>query len=217
MDIILLGDELMVQEVKPEDTSRARAYSLWMKVPNPMITLLKTIKVTNIIRVSRKRHIKFNMLLCYCIGKAAARVKEFYLLPVGDKLIHYDRLAISVMVKNIRGGVNWCDIEYTDNLDVFNRNYLYYTAQAARKCKDRDLSKEYMVVGSSAVVETELDGAIGMNTGIFNNPFLIWGKYKRRLFNYYLPISLQFHHTQMDGSHAGMFLERLQRMINGLT
>ena len=52
-----------------------------------------------------------------------------------------------------------------------------------------------------------------MNSGIFNNPFLIWGKYRKGLFRTTLPVSFQFHHTQMDGAHAGQFLERLQAAI----
>ncbi len=35
-----------------------------------------------------------------------------------------------------------------------------------------------MVIGTSAIVDTEIDGAVGMNSGIFNNPFMIWGKIK---------------------------------------
>ena len=42
------------------------------------------------------------------------------------------------------------------------------------------------------------------------------GKYRKRWFRYELPISFQFHHTQMDGAHAGRFLENLQHAINGL-
>lgn len=34
-----------------------------------------------------------------------------------------------------------------------------------------------MIIGTSAIVNVELDGAVGMNSGIFNNPFIIWGKY----------------------------------------
>ena len=51
---------------------------------------------------------------------------------------------------------------------------------------------------------------------VFNNPFMIWGKYRKKLFRYYLPVSFQFHHTQMDGAHAGRFLENLQKEINDL-
>ena len=31
---------------------------------------------------------------------------------------------------------------------------------------------------------------------------------------YYLSLSFQFHHTQMDGAHAGTFLKNLQDEIN---
>ena len=70
-----------------------------------------------------------------------------------------------------------------------------------------------MVIGTSAIIDTEIDGAVGMNSGIFNNPFMIWGRYRKKLFRYYLPISFQFHHTQMDGAHAGRFLANLQNEI----
>lgn len=86
--------------------------------------------------------------------------------------------------------------------------------KVAESCTDRELSDECMVIGTSAIIDTEIDGAVGMNSGIFNNPFMIWGRYRKRWFRYELPISFQFHHTQMDGAHAGMFLARLQEVIN---
>jgi chloramphenicol O-acetyltransferase type A len=89
-----------------------------------------------------------------------------------------------------------------------------YTTQVVKTCQDRDLSENSMVIGTSAIVETELDGVVGMNSGMFHNPFLFWGRYRKRLFRYDLPISFQFHHTQMDGAHAGRFLEKLQQEIN---
>ena len=96
---------------------------------------------------------------------------------------------------------------------MFNQSYLKYTAQVAETCQDRDLSSDSMVIGTSAIIDTEIDGAVGMNSGIFNNPFIIWGRYKKKLFKTYLTISFQFHHTQMDGAHAGRFLANLQQEI----
>ena len=206
----------MAREVNPKDTSRALAYELWMGAPNPMVTFFKTLDVTNLIKISKKKHMKFNMLLDFCIGKAAVSVKEFYILPVGEKLIKYDRIAVNTIVKNKTGEVSSCDISYTDDLEKFNQDYLKYTMQVAESCRDRDLSNDSMVIGTSAIIDTEIDGAIGMNSGIFNNPFIIWGRYRRKLFRYYLPLSFQFHHTQMDGAHAGQFLRNLQSEINGL-
>ena len=206
----------MSKIIDPKTTTRAMAFELWMKAPNPMMTFFKTVDVTNLVRVSRHRGMKFNMLLDWCIGKAASAVKEFYLLPVGAELVQYDTIAVNTIVKNCTGEVSSCDILFTDDLDAFNREYLEHTARVAQTCEDRDLSEHSMVIGTSAIVDTELDGAVGMNSGIFNNPFMIWGRYRKRLWRYTLPISLQFHHTQMDGAHAGRFLENLQIEINNL-
>ena len=206
----------MAAIINPKDTTREMAYDLWMKAPNPMVTFFKTLDVTNLVRLSKKKNFKFNMLIDFCIGKAAATVKEFYILPVDDKLIQYDTIAVNTIVKNKTGEVSSCDILYTDDLEKFNADYLEYTTWVAEKCQDRDLSDNSMVIGTSAIVDTEIDGAVGMNSGIFNNPFIIWGKYRKKLFKFYLPISFQFHHTQMDGAHAGLFLENLQKEISDI-
>ncbi len=203
----------MAREINFKDTTRASAYELWMKAPNPMVTFFKTLDVTNLVKMSKKKKHKFNMLLDFCVGKAASSVKEFYILPVGEKLMQYDTLAVNTIVKNKDGEVSSCDILFTDDLNAFNCDYLKYTAEVSQSCTDRDLSADSMVIGTSAIVDTEIDGAVGMNSGIFNNPFIIWGRYRKKLFRYYLPISFQFHHTQMDGAHAGEFLENLQREI----
>ena len=206
----------MAKEINPKDTTRAMAYELWMKAPNPMVTFFKTLDVTNLIKISKRKRLKFNMLLDYCIGKAAVNIKEFYILPVGEKLIQYDTIAVNTIVKNKNGEVSSCDILYTEDLNRYNEEYLKYTSSVAENCRDRDLSDDSMVIGTSAIIDTEIDGAVGMNSGIFNNPFIIWGRYKKKWFRYYLKLSFQFHHTQMDGAHAGRFLANLQNEISSL-
>ena len=109
----------MKTEVNPQDTKRAEAFELWMSSPMPMVTLTKTFDVSNLVKASRKRRVKFNALLCWCIGKAATQVEEFFLLPENGKLFQYDGIAVNVIVNNIKDGINSCDIAYTDNLEEF--------------------------------------------------------------------------------------------------
>ena len=201
--------------IDPEQTRRAMAFKLWMDAPNPMVTFFKTLDVTPLVKMSGRKNLKFNMLLDYCIGKAASGIEEFYTLPVGRQLLQYDSIAVNTIVKNRQGEVSSCDILFTDDLAAFNRDYLQYTAQVAESCENRDLT-DSMVIGTSAIIQVELDGAVGMNSGIYNNPFIIWGRYKRKLFRYDLTISFQFHHTQMDGAHGGRFLANLQDAINSM-
>ena len=199
--------------IDPKTTTRAEAYELWMNAPNPMVTFFKTLDVTPLVRFSRKHGYKFNMLLCWCIGKVASEIKEFYLLPVGRELLQYDSIAVNTIVKNKRGEVSSCDVPFSSDLARFNADYLRLTKRVAESCENHDIA-DSMVIGTSAIVDTEIDGAVGMNSGIFNNPFIIWGKYHKRFFKTTLKLSFQFHHTQMDGAHAGRFLELLQENIN---
>lgn len=201
--------------IDPKTTSRAEAYDFWMSAPNPMVTFFKALDVTPLYRLSHRRGLKFNMLLCWCIGKAASEVKEFYLLPVGRELLQYDSLAVNTIVKNKNGEVSSCDVPFSTDLAQFNADYLRLTRAVAESCENHDLP-DSMVIGTSAILDTEIDGAVGMNSGIFNNPFIIWGKYHKGLFRTTLKLSFQFHHTQMDGAHAGRFLQRLQETIDSL-
>ena len=210
----------MKQEINPKDTNRAIAFELWTKSPMPMVTLTKTFDVTRLCKVSRKRGMKFNMLLCWCIGQAASKIEEFYMLPqkdgtsgMGWKLYKYDRMAINVIVDNVKGGLSFCDVAVCDDLEAFNTNYTHLTETISQSCQDI-LDEEAVIVGTSAVTGTELDSITNQYSGIFNSPFLVWGRYRKGWLKTTLPISFQFHHAQMDGSHAARFLEELQRTIN---
>ena len=202
----------MRQEITPKETSRAQAFNMWMKSSMPMVTFVKTLDVSHLVKVSKRTGIKFNILMCWCIGKAAKDIKEFYLLVEQGKLYQYDKLAINIIVDNCKGGISTCDVPYSDDLEQFNADYLRITQQTATECKDITL-EDYIIIGTSTLVQTEVDCVINQYNGIFNNPFLVWGRYHKGWFKTTLPISLQFHHVQMDGGQAATFLQRLQSEI----
>lgn len=68
---------------------------------------------------------------------------------------------------------------------------LRMTQQVAESCRNHDLT-DSMVIGTSALAQYDIDGAVGMYSGVFNNPFLIWGKYRRHLWKRTLTVSFQF-------------------------
>ena len=202
-------------EINPQETSRAEAFELWMKSPVPMVTLVKTMNVSRLRKVSSKTGVRFTVLLCWCIGKAASRVEEFFLLPKDGKLFRYDQLGINVIVTNAKGGITLVDVPYSDDLNQFNADYLELTSKAASTCVSTTI-EERMIVGTSALPHTELDCIVNQYSGRYNNPFLAWGRYRKGLFKTTLPISLQFHHAQMDGMQACRFLNNLQEEMNQL-
>ena len=206
----------MVRELDPQQTKRAQAFRLWMKAPMPMLTFFKTLDVTRLVRLAR-HGLKFNALMCWCIVKAASALEEFYMLPVGDNLLGYDELAVSTVVATDNGDISTCDIPFSEDFRIFYRDYLVLTEKVRRSSRPYDLSSERMVIGTSALTGCDIDGAVNIYAGIYNNPFLIWGKYRRGLFKTRLPISFQFHHSQMDGAQAAEFLVNLQEYIKGFS
>lgn len=206
----------MKREVNPQNTNREQAFNSWMKSPMPMVTLTKTFDVRHIRKISNRQGMKFNMLLCWCIGKAASKIEEFYTLPEQGKLFRFDRLAINVIVNNKDGGISSCDIPYVNDLEQFNASYMNLTTSASESCESI-FEEGAMVIGTSAMVNTVLESIVNQYTDQFCNPMVMWGKYRKSLFKVTLPISFQFHHVQMDGGHAARFLEELQNEIYQLT
>ena len=188
---------------------------MWMSSPMPMVTVVKTMDVSRLVKISKKTGIRFTTLICWCIGKAASEIEEFYVLPVEGKLFRYDRIAINVIVQNVKGGISLCDVPFSEDLEQFNASYLELTSQAANACCNTEL-EDYMIVGTSALPQTEVDCIVNQYSGRYNNPFLAWGRYRKGLFKTTLPVSFQFHHVQMDGDHVCRFLNNLQETMDKL-
>lgn len=206
-----------MKEVDPKQTTRAEAFEMWINAPMPMVTLFKTLDVSRLLKYSRRHGCKFNMLMCWCIGKAAVLIEEFYLLPVGKKLIRYDKLAVNTVVALNGGGISNCDIPFSEDIRAFERDYLKLTEQVKNSRTVYEVGEDYMVIGTSALVKYNLDGAVNIYAGVYNNPFVIWSRYRKRFFKTVMPVSFQFHHSQMDGEQAAYFLECLQNEINNFT
>lgn len=205
-----------MREIDPKTTTRAKAFEQWMKAPMPMVTMTKTFDITHLCRLSKRCGVKLNMLMCYAVVRAASSFDEFYMLPLGDKLMKYDFLAINTIVMTDSGGINTCDIPYSEDIHKFESDYLRITRQASHSDHEITLDDNYMVIGSSALTKCELDSVVNVYAGCWNNPFVVWAKYRKGWFRTTLPVSFQFHHTQMDGPVSTGFLNRLQEVMNTL-
>ena len=91
-----------MREVDPKTTNRAKAFELWMNATMPMVTMTKTFDITHLLRISKRKGVKLNMLMCYAVVKAASSFKEFYMLPVKDKLMAFDNIAINTIANILK-------------------------------------------------------------------------------------------------------------------
>ncbi len=118
---------------------------------------------------------------CCCVGvleEPPHKPKRFYLLPVDQKLIQYDKLAISTVVPTADHAISTCDIPFSTDLSQFQQDYLNLTRRVHDTGEAYNLAEEYMVIGTSALSQYDIDGAVNLYAGFYNNPFLIWGSIK---------------------------------------
>ncbi len=103
--------------------------------------------------------------MCWCIGKTVSQVKEFYVLPVNGKLIEYETLAVNTIVLNKIGEVSTCYVPFSEDLSQFNDNYLSLAGMVSETCVNHD-ETDSMVIGTSALVQYDIDGAVGMYSSV---------------------------------------------------
>lgn len=142
-------------------------------------------------------------------------MEVFYTLPEQGELYLYDRIGVNVIVKNSKGGINSCDIAFNNDFQLFVDTYNTLTKKASVECRSY-LEEAHMIVGTSAMIQTELNSIVNQYTDKFCNPMVMWGRYRQGWFRTTLPISFQFHHVQMDGGDGAEFLEKLQQEISNL-
>ena len=63
-NVHLMEEIVVAIEINPKDTTREMAFDLWMKSPNPMVTFFKTLDVTNLVKLSKKKKLKFIRKMC---------------------------------------------------------------------------------------------------------------------------------------------------------
>ena len=217
----------MRREIVPQSSPRGRAFELWKNAAMPKVTITKTFNIGRLVKAGRRKGLKTNMLMCWCIGHAANPITEFYTLPVGGCLWQYDCLAVNTVVMTSKGEPHLCDIPFSEDIHLFNDDYLRLTSQVHDTNEDHLLGEQYMAIDTSALSQCEIDGVVSVYSEMFSNPFLAWGKYRRGpflawgkyrrgFFKTTLPVSFQFHHAQMDGFEAARFLNGLQEAIDKL-
>ncbi len=72
-------------------------------------------------------------------------------------------------------------VPFSDDLQLFNEDYLKLTTEVAQSCENHDLT-ESMVIGTSALAQYEIDGAVGMYGGIFKQSVYNRGKVRKGFF-----------------------------------
>ena len=141
----------MRREIDPQSSLRWRAFELWKNAAMPKVTITKTFNIGRLVKAGRRRGLKTNMLMCWCIGHAANPITEFYTLPAVGHLWQYDCLAVNTVVITAKGEPHLCDIPFSEDIHQFNDDYLRLSRQVHDTNEDYLQGEQYMAIDTSAL------------------------------------------------------------------
>ena len=172
--------------------------------------------VTNFVKVVKERGYSFTLAMVYAVCKCANTIEEFRYRFLNGKVVLYDRIDTAFTYLNKETELfKVVNVPMRDSLD----KYIKLATQMAEE------QKEYFTgpVGNDVFQCSPMPWVTYTHISHTNSgrkdcatPLFDWGKYQERDGRMIMPVSVQAHHSFVDGIHIGRFVDELQCYMNNL-
>ena len=170
--------------------------------------------ITDFLKYTRENGLSFTLAMVYAVCSCANEIEEFRYRFVDGNIVLYDRIDTAFTYLNK-------ETELFKVVNVPMKDTLEEYVNLARRTADEQ--KEYFtgplgndVFQCSPMPWVTYTHISHTNSGKKDNatPLFDWGKYYDKGGRTYIPVSVQAHHSFVDGIHIGRFSERLQSFFD---
>lgn len=170
--------------------------------------------ITDFLKYTRENGLSFTLAMVYAVCSCANEIEEFRYRFVDGNIVLYDRIDTAFTYLNK-------ETELFKVVNVPMKDTLEEYVNLARRTADEQ--KEYFtgplgndVFQCSPMPWVTYTHISHTNSGKKDNatPLFDWGKYYDKDGKTYIPVSVQAHHSFVDGIHIGRFSEKLQSFFN---
>ena len=166
--------------------------------------------ITNFKRMVKEQELSFTLAMVHAVCRCANEIEAFRYRFVDEKIVLFDRIDTAFTYLNKETELfKVVNVPMIDDL----RKYCVLAAKIAHE------QKEYFtgplqndVFQCSPMPWVTYTHISHTNSGKKDNatPLFDWGKYYEKDGKIMMPISVQVHHSFVDGLHVGQFVEKLQ-------
>ena len=170
--------------------------------------------ITNFKRMVKEQGVSFTLAMVYAVCKCANQIEAFRYRFLDSKIVLFDRIDTAFTYLNPDTGLfKVVNVPMIEGM----KEYVTLAAKTARE------QKEYFtgplgndVFQCSPMPWVTYTHISHTNAGKKDNatPLFDWGKYYEKEGKTIIPISVQAHHSFVDGLHIGQFVERLQTFFD---
>ena len=170
--------------------------------------------ITNFKEKVKKQGLSFTMAMVYAVCKCANEIEEFRYRFLDGKIVLYDRVDTAFTYLNKSTNLfKVVNVPFIDDISEYCK-LAYKTANEQREYFNGPLGND--VFQCSPMPWVTFTHISHTNSGKKDNatPLFDWGKYYEKNGRIMIPISVQAHHSFVDGIHVGQFVNGLQKYFD---
>ena len=200
--------------IDEKNWKRATHCMIFRNNVEPAFCVTFELDITNFLKTVKSKGYSFTLAMVFAICKCANEIEEFRYRFLDGQIVLYDKIDTAFTYLNQETELfKVVNVPMMDSMEE-------YVATAARTAAEQ---KEYFtgplgndVFQCSPMPWVEYLHISHTNSGKKDNatPLFDWGKFHERDKRIYMPVSVQAHHSFVDGIHIGKLVNRLQEYMN---
>ena len=202
------------KEIDEKTWERAAHCAVFRNSVEPAFCVTFEIDITDFLHRVKKEGISFTIAVVYAVCKCANEIEAFRYRFLDGKVVLFDKIDTAFTYLNKKTELfKVVNVPMCDDM----REYVEIATRTANE------QKEYFtgplgndVFQCSPMPWITYTHISHTNSGKKDNatPLFDWGKYYEKDGQIVMPVSVQAHHSFVDGIHIGKFADRLQKFMN---
>lgn len=194
--------------------NRATHYMVFRNSVEPAFCVTFEVDITNFLKKIKQQNFSFTISMVYAVCKCANEIEEFRYRFLDGNIVLFDKIDTAFTYLNT-------DSELFKVVNVPIKDDIYEYVRLAEKTAREQ--KEYFtgplgndIFQCSPMPWIKYTHISHTNSGNKDNatPLFDWGKFYEKDGHIVMPLSVQAHHSFVDGIHIGKFAKVLQKFLD---
>jgi len=202
------------QIIDEKNWERAMHCMIFRNSIEPAFCVTFEVDVTNFLQKVKEQGFSFTLSMVYAVCKCANEIEAFRYRFLDGKIVLFDKIDTAFTYLNkITRLFKVVNVPMQDNI----QDYITLATKIVEE------QKEYFtgplgndIFQCSPMPWVTYTHISHTNSGKKDNatPLFDWGKYYKKNKKIIMPVSVQVHHSFVDGIHIGEFVNKLQKYMN---
>lgn len=198
--------------------NRKSHFEFFRNFDNPFFNITANVDVTKLHQFTKKNKLSFFLTSLFYSTKAANKIENFRYRIRGNEVIIHDKLDTGSTYLYDDDTFGFIYFKYSEDVFTFHKDSLieiekWKNIKDMTSREERDDEIHYSII--PWVSFTSFQHAANYKTED-SIPRIVFGKYFEQNDKLLMPVSIEVHHSLMDGLHVGLYFELFQKLMDRL-